>query len=107
MLLAQVVGRVESLATRYPLSTFQPKSVDGGFSGLALSDCLQARSDSGLFQCVHAKHLKWEAVPRAPYIVKQLHSGFICLCHLLNMYGTTYIRTLLHREPWTLLGLLL
>ena len=32
-------GCVESLATKYPLSTFQPKSVDGGISGLALSDC--------------------------------------------------------------------
>ena len=36
-------GSVESLATRYPLSTFQPKSVDGGISGLALPDCLQIR----------------------------------------------------------------
>ena len=36
-------GSVESLATRYPLPTFQPKLVDGGISGLALSDCLQMR----------------------------------------------------------------
>ena len=36
-------GRVESLATRYPLSIFQPKSVDGGISGLAFMDCLQMR----------------------------------------------------------------
>ena len=94
-------GRVESLATRYPLSTFQPKSVDGGISGLARSG-----SDSRLFQCVHAKHLKWEAVPRAPYICWTVALG-LHLSLSRSQHGTTYRRTLLHREPWTLWALLL
>ena len=62
-------------------------------------------SDNGLFQCVHAKHLKSEALPRAPYICST-----VALWHHLSLsrsqHGTTYRRTLLHRETWTLWGLI-
>ena len=76
---------VESLATRYQLSTFQPKSVDGGISGFAF---VGLSPDEGL--TMGSFNVSMQSIWRGRQcferltFVKQLHSGFICLCHVLN-----------------------
>ena len=83
-------GSVESLATRYPLPTFQPKLVDGGISGLALSDW---PTDEGLI--MGSFNVSMQSIWSGRHylerltLVKQLHSGVICLCHVLNMVQLT------------------
>ena len=59
-------GSIDSLATRCPLSTFQPNYVDGVvFAVCSCRVVSRSGSDIGLLQCVHANHLYQEAAPRA------------------------------------------
>ena len=59
-------GSIDSLATRCPLSTFQPKDVDGVVFAVCLCRVVsRSCSDIGLLQYVHANHLQQEAVSRA------------------------------------------
>ena len=58
-------GSIDSLATRCPLSTFQPKDVDGVVFAVCLCRVVsRSCSDIGLLQYVHANHLQQAVADR-------------------------------------------